>query len=109
MLVAPYYKEKMFLRKTSRDVGVGRVILVFPCSSNKKGRTTNKIIIRTFIAHKVAIVNLIKCWKYIVSKLDFSNRRCTGSSESNCKANNALLAQRCVENALISFTQTNVL
>ena len=50
-------------------------------------------------------MNLIECWKYVVSKLDFGNRRRTSSGETNCKADDALLTQRCVEYTLVAFTE----
>jgi len=53
----------------------------------------------------VATINLIKCWKYVVSKLDFGNWSHTSDCQANRKANDALLAYRRVENTFISFTQ----
>ena len=49
--------------------------------------------------------NLIECWIYVVSKLDFSNWSRPGNSQANCKAKNALLAQRCVKNTFIPCTK----
>ena len=53
----------------------------------------------------VATDYLIKCWKYVVCKLDFSNWCHTSSCQANSKANDALLTCRSVEYSLISFKQ----
>jgi len=55
--------------------------------------------------YREVIMNLIKRWKYVVSKLDFGNRCCTNRGKANCKADDALLAQRSVEYALVAFTE----
>jgi len=58
-----------------------------------------------FTGHKVATDDLIKCWKYVVSKLDFSNWCRTSDCQANSKANDTLFTQRSIEYPLTSFTR----
>lgn len=56
-----------------------------------------------FTQIEISSINyLIKCWKNVISKLNFCNRCCTCCCQSNCKANYALFTQRSVENTLIT-------